>query len=311
MSTYLVTGGAGFIGSNITHALVEQGHTVRVLDNLFSGFTKNLDSIRSQIDFFEGSILDEALLSEAMSGVDYCLHQAALGSVPRSLKNPIASNAANVEGSMKVYLAARDAGVKRVISASSSSVYGTNQVFPTTEDIPLNPISPYAISKMAAERYAEIFSQVYDIDIVRLRYFNVFGPRQNPNSEYSAVIPLFIHAILNGKKPIIHGDGSQSRDFTYVANVIDANLKACNPEHSIAGAYNIAYGDSTSVLEIATTLCGILGAEPEMEFTENRAGDVPKSYASIEKAIETFHYEPKIELQEGLEKTVAWYQKNT
>ncbi len=310
MTTYLVTGGAGFIGSNIARTLAQQGDTVRVLDNLFTGFSKNLDDIRADIDFIEGSILDETILAKAMDGVDYCLHQAAIGSVPRSLKDPIASNEANVEGSMRVYLAARDAGVKRVVSASSSSVYGDHDIFPTTEDTPLNPISPYAISKMAAERYAAVFSEVYGIDIVRMRYFNVFGPYQNPDSEYSAVIPKFIRLILEGKKPLIHGDGSQSRDFTYVDNVVDANLKACVPEQPIAGGYNIAYGATASILEIATTLCTILGAAPEMEFTEGRVGDVPKSLASIKKAIETFHYEPKIDLHQGLEKTVAWYRKN-
>lgn len=310
MATYLVTGGAGFIGSNITRALVEQGDTVRVLDNLFTGFEKNLADLKNQIDFRQGSILDPDLLADSMRDVDYCLHLAAIPSVPRSVNNPIASNEANVEGSMRVYLAARDAGVKRVVSSSSSSVYGDNNVFPTTEDVPLAPISPYAVSKMAAEKYAVVFSELYEIDIVRLRYFNVFGPYQNPNSEYSAVIPKFISRIIKGQRPIIHGDGSQSRDFTFVANVVDANLKACGPAEAIAGAYNIAFGASSSILDIATSLCELLEAPAEFDFEPGCPGDVPKSWASAEKAKATFGFDPAIDLHQGLGQTVEWYKNN-
>lgn len=310
MAIFLVTGGAGFIGSNIVRALAGREHTVRVIDNLYTGFEKNLEDVGAEIDFVNGSILDADTLARSMDGVDYCLHLAAIPSVPRSIKNPIASNEANVEGSIRVYLAARDAGVKRVVSSSSSSVYGNNAVFPTTEDIPLVPISPYAVSKMAAERYAEVFSNLYDVDIVRLRYFNVFGPYQNPNSEYSAVIPKFIHRLLRDERPVIHGDGSQSRDFTFIENVVDANMRACDPEEPIAGAYNIAYGASTSILEVATVLCSLMEVSPDFDFEPGRSGDVPKSLASVEKAKAAFGFNPAIGLEEGLRKTVDWYKAN-
>ncbi|HIA46629.1 MAG TPA: NAD-dependent epimerase/dehydratase family protein [Candidatus Hydrogenedentes bacterium] len=310
MAIFLVTGGAGFIGSNVARSLVGLGHSVRVLDNLYTGFEKNLEDVQADVDFVNGSILNSNLLASSMAGVDYCLHLAAIPSVPRSINNPIASNEANVEGSVRVYLAARDAGIKRVVSSSSSSVYGNNTVFPATEEIPLSPISPYAVSKMAAEHYAEVFSNLYDIDIVRLRYFNVFGPYQNPKSEYSAVIPKFIHLLLQGERPVIHGDGSQSRDFTFIENVVKANIGACDPEEPIAGAYNIAYGASTSVLELATELCSLLDVPPEFDFEPGRTGDVPRSLASIKKAKETFGFDPAVDLQEGLRRTVEWYREN-
>lgn len=305
---YLVTGGAGFIGSNIVHRLVRDGHRVRVMDDLFTGFRENLTGIADRVEFVDASILDETALPEAMAGVDYCLHLAAIGSVPRSIARPLASNAANVEGSMRVFLSARDAGVKRVVHSSSSSVYGNNKVFPATEDLPLDPISPYAVSKMAAERYAQVFAELYDMDIVRLRYFNVFGPRQNPHSEYSAVIPKFIKGLQNGEKLVIHGDGAQSRDFTFVENVVHANLLACASEQSITGVYNVACGGSTSVLDIATILCELMGAPAEFEFVDARPGDIPKSWAATERAKAAFGYEPLISLREGLARTVEWYQ---
>ncbi|MBN4046771.1 NAD-dependent epimerase/dehydratase family protein [bacterium AH-315-P07] len=310
MATFLVTGGAGFIGSNIVRALVRDGHTVRVIDNLYTGFEANLFDVLSQIEFTRASILDPDALRACMEGVDYCLHLAAVPSVPRSINNPIATNETNVEGSMRVFLAARDAGVKRVVASSSSSVYGDNEVFPTTEDIPLSPISPYAVSKMAAEHYADVFSELYDIDIVRLRYFNVFGPWQNPNSEYSAVIPTFILRLLNGDKPVIHGDGSQSRDFTFIENVIEANLQACLTDQKLAGAYNIAFGASASILTIAETICSLLDLPCDFDFEPGRNGDVPKSWASIEKAKAAFGFNPKIDLDEGLRRTVEWYRAN-
>jgi UDP-glucose 4-epimerase len=310
MAVFLVTGGAGFIGSNIVRALAGRGHTVRVLDNLYTGFDKNLEDVREDVEFVNGSILDADVLASLMDGVDYCLHLAAIPSVPRSIKDPVASNEANVEGSIRVYLAARDAGVKRVVSSSSSSVYGDHSIFPTTEDVSLAPISPYAVSKMAGEYYAEVFSNLYDVDIVRLRYFNVFGPYQNPKSEYSAVIPKFIHRLLRGERPVIHGDGSQRRDFTFIENVVEANIGACEPERPITGAYNIAYGASTSVLEIARTLCALMEISPEFDFEPGRSGDVPKSLASIDKAKAAFGFDPAVDLEEGLRKTVDWYRAN-
>lgn len=305
---YLVTGGAGFIGSNIAHQLVRDGQRVRVIDDLFNGFRDNLADIADDIELVEASILDESALTEAMSDVDYCLHLAAIGSVPRSIARPLASNAANVEGSMRVFLAARDAGVKRVVASSSSSVYGNNTIFPADEDLPTNPISPYAVSKMAVERYAQVFVELYEIDIAVLRYFNVFGPRQYPHSEYSAVIPKFITRVQNGEKPLIHGDGSQCRDFTFVDNVVHANVLACQPEQPIAGIYNIACGGSTSVRELATIICELMGVPTEFEFLDARPGDIPNSWASIERANAAFGYEPLVSLREGLAKTVEWYE---
>lgn len=311
MATFLVTGGAGFIGSNIARTLIRLGHSVRVLDDLFSGFERNLDDIRSQIDFINGSILTSTVLADAMDGVDYCLHLAAIPSVPRSIKNPVASNQANVEGTIRVLLAAGDAGVKRVVCSSSSSVYGRTTQFPTTEESPLSPISPYAVSKMAAEKYGEVLFDSSEMDVVYLRYFNVFGPYQNPDSEYSAVIPKFIRRLMTGEKPIIHGDGSQSRDFTFVDNVVNANIMACESKNSLNGSYNIACGNVTSVLEIATILSELLGRDSLFDFETSRADDVPKSWASIEKARADFGYEPKISLREGLKLTVDWYTKES
>jgi UDP-N-acetylglucosamine/UDP-N-acetyl-alpha-D-glucosaminouronate 4-epimerase len=310
MARYLVTGGAGFIGSNIVRALLERGDDVCVLDNFYTGFSKNIDPIRFNIEFFEGSICDESLLKRAMDGVDYCLHEAAIGSVPRSIDNPLPTNQVNAEGSMKVFLAARDAGVKRVVFASSSSVFGNIDACPTDDDTPLYPLSPYAVSKAAMESYARVFSSLYDIDLVGLRYFNVFGPFQNPNSPYSAVVPIFIRRLLNGEQPAIHGDGLQSRDFSFVENVVSANLLACIPDTPIAGMYNVACGKTTSVLELATQLCHIMGVEPNFCHLESRAGDITNSQASIAKAADTFGYSPRTHVREGLEKKVAWYRDN-
>ncbi|PCJ63559.1 MAG: LPS biosynthesis protein WbpP [Candidatus Hydrogenedentota bacterium] len=311
MSVFLVTGGAGFIGSNLIRALLERGDTVRVLDNFYTGFSKNIDPVSKEVEFFEGSICDEELLKRAMDGVDYCLHQAAIGSVPRSIDNPLPTNKVNSEGSMKVFLAARDAGVKRVVFASSSSVFGNNDTYPTMDEMPLNPVSPYAVSKAAMESYARVFSSLYDIDLVGLRYFNVFGPFQNPDSEYSAVIPLFIKRLLKGEQPVINGDGLQSRDFSFVDNVVSANLLACEPEEPIAGMVNVACGKTTSVLELATIICEIMGIKPDFSFRESRQGDIQKSLASIAKAKDIFGYEPLIHVREGLERTVDWYRQQT
>jgi nucleoside-diphosphate-sugar epimerase len=310
MSRYLITGGAGFIGTNIVLELLNIGHTVRVLDNFSTGFRENLASIQSEIEIFDGDICDSDLVARSMKGVDYCLHQAALGSVPRSIDNPKASNRVNVEGSMTVLLAARDSGVKRVVCASSSSIYGNHSEFPTKETIPRSPRSPYAVSKASSEMYMEVFSEIYGIEIICLRYFNVFGPYQNPFSQYSAVIPIFINQLLNGVSPTIHGDGSQSRDFSYVENVVRANLSACEAEGAASGFYNIACGKSTSVLGLATMIADILNVDCAPEFIESRAGDIVRSQASIEKATSSFGYTPFIEVRGGLERTVDWYKNN-
>jgi UDP-glucose 4-epimerase len=306
MSTFLVTGGAGFIGSNLANTLVQQGESVRVLDDLSTGNLSNLSEIQEDIELFEGSICDQTILSKAMKGVDFCLHQAAIPSVPRSVKSPWASNRANVEGSLNVFLAARDAGVQRLVYASSSSVYGNVKTMPVREELPRNPISPYAVSKAAMEMYGEVFSDLYDLDLVGLRYFNVFGPKQDPNSAYAAVIPIFITNMLKGKSAPVHGDGGQGRDFSYIDNVVSANLLACKQKKNIAGVYNVACGDSTTVLEVVELLNEILGVHIDPEFKSPREGDIRKSWANIENAESAFGYKPLCSVREGLEKTLTW-----
>lgn len=310
MACYLVTGGAGFIGSHLVHALVEQGHHVRVLDDFSTGKRDNLVRIQDKLDIVCGSICDFATVQDAMQGVDYCLHLAAIPSVPRSVQDPRASNTANVDGTLNVFLAARDHKVRRVVFASSSSVYGNNEVYPLHEKLPLAPISPYGVTKATNELYAHTFSLLYGMEIVGFRYFNVFGPRQDPTSQYAAVIPLFITRLLQGKQPVIHGDGTQSRDFTYVENVVNANLKACNIEKPISGVYNIACGSSCSVLDLARLIGKILGVAVEPEFTSPRPGDIRRSCADITRAKQDIQYEPSVTLQEGLARTIAWFQEH-
>jgi len=310
VSSFLVTGGAGFIGSHIATALVKRGDRVRILDNFATGKRENIAHLEGKAEVIEEDILNEAALSRAVKGIDYCLHQAAIPSVPRSVADPAQSNDANVTGSLKVFLAARDADVKRVVVASSSSVYGPDAPVPTPETAPLAPASPYAVTKAAADMYAVCCSALYGIDIVCLRYFNVFGPRQDPNSQYAAVVPKFITMLLEGKSPEIHGDGSQSRDFSYIDNVVDANLTACATPGSLAGAYNIACGTSTSVLELYTVISGLLGLNIPPRHTDARAGDIPRSLADCRKAKDVMGYTAKISVREGLERTVEWYRKN-
>ncbi len=246
MSLYLVTGGAGFIGSNIVERLVRQGERVRVLDNLSTGKRENLVSWLDRLELIEGDIRDVETVHGAMAGVDYVLHQAALPSVPRSVADPLASHQVNATGTLNVLPAARDAGVKRLVYASSSSVYGDSPTLPKQEEMPTNPISPYAVSKLAGENYCRVFFRVYGLETVCLRYFNVFGPRQDPTSQYAAVIPRFITAMLDGRRPVIYGDGRQSRDFTYIENVVEANLLACQAKDVAGEVLNIACGESFS-----------------------------------------------------------------
>lgn len=307
MPRYLVTGGGGFIGSHLAGALVADGAQVRVLDDFSTGRRENLTAFESQIELVEGSICDPEKLPDAMDGVDYCLHQAAIPSVPRSVANPMASNEANVDGSLRVYLAARDAGVKRVVVASSSSVYGPDATMPCDESAPVDPASPYAVTKATDELYARVVTDLYDLDVVCLRYFNVFGPRQDPASEYAAVIPKFIECLRGGKPATIHGDGRQSRDFTYIDNVVQANLAACHYPGSLSGNYNIACGVAHTVLEIHDAISEALGVSIVPEHTPPRPGDVPRSLARIDKAREAFGYDPAIDFDEGLRRTVEWY----
>ncbi len=309
MARYLVTGGAGFIGSNIAHELVKRGEQVRILDNLATGRPENLRGIMDRIEFIEGDICDPETVAAAMEGVDYVLHQAALPSVLRSVKNPIASNHVNVDGTLNLLVAARDRGVKRFVLASSSSVYGDTPILPKSEEMALNPMSPYATSKMAAERYAMNFYRLYGLPTVALRYFNVFGPRQDPNSQYAAVIPRFITAMLSGEPPVVYGDGEQSRDFTFVENVVQANLLACTADTAPGHAVNIACGNRYSLNQMLKILEEMLGVPAQARYEAPRPGDIKHSHASIELARKALGYEPVISFEEGLRRTVAFLKE--
>jgi len=243
-----------------------------------------------------------------MQGVDYCLHQAAVPSVPRSVADPWTSNRVNVEGTLNVYLVARDAGVKRVVFASSSSVYGDTDISPVHEDLPVNPVSPYGVGKAACEFYARVFSSLYGTDVVALRYFNVFGPRQDPASPYAAVIPIFITKMLRGERPTVHGNGRQSRDFSYIDNVVEANLKVCEVEGPVSGVYNASCGSETSILGLVALLNEILGTRLDPILESSRAGDIQRSCADISRASKAFGYKPRITIGEGLKRSVAWYR---
>ncbi len=308
MASYLVTGGAGFIGSNIVHELVKRGEHVRVLDNLSTGRPENLRGILDKIEFIEGDICDENTVRRAVYGVDYVLHQAALPSVQRSVNDPIASNRVNVNGTLNLLMAAKEEKVKRFVIASSSSVYGDTPVLPKVEDMPINPLSPYATSKLAAEKYAMNFYKLYGLPTVALRYFNVFGPRQNPKSQYAAVIPKFITAMLKGESPVVYGDGEQSRDFTYIENVVEANLRACHSEKAPGHVVNIACGKRYTLNDLLHLLENILAMPANARYEEPRPGDVKHSLASIDLAGNVLGYEPRISFEEGLRKTVAWYK---
>jgi len=292
----------------LVEALVRRGEDVRVLDNLATGKIQNLANVRDKIEFIEGEICDPATVATAMKDVTYCLHQAALGSVPRSIANPLASNQANVVGSINVYLAARDAGVKRVLAASSSSVYGPRAPVPTPESSPLAPASPYAVSKAAAAMYGEVFAQIYGTEIALLRYFNVFGPRQDPTSQYAAVIPRFTTLLLNGQAPTINGDGQQSRDFTFIENVVEANLAACATPNRISGTYNVACGGMTTILRLYELISKELGVTIAPIHGPPRPGDITRSFADISRAKEGFGYAPRVSVEEGVRRTVAWYR---
>jgi nucleoside-diphosphate-sugar epimerase len=310
MARYLITGIAGFIGSNLAHALVARGDEVRGIDNFCHGRRSNLSGIQSKIDLREADITDERAIRSACASMDYVLHQAALGSVPRSLADPIGSNHANVVGTLQVLQAAREQGVKRVVYASSSSAYGDTPTLPKLEDMPANPISPYAITKYAGELYAQSFSRLLNLQTVSLRYFNVFGPRQHPTSQYAAVIPKFICAMLNGTQPTIFGDGKQSRDFTFIDNVVSANLLACTaPAEQVSGrVFNIAAGRSFSLLELYSLLQELIKFNAPPLFSPARGGDVRDSLADTSRAQEALGYRTLVNFNDGLRRTLAWYQ---
>ena len=309
MSVCLVTGGAGFIGSHLVEALVERGDTVRVLDNFSTGALANLERVRRRVHVLDGDITDLASVQTAMKGVEVVFHQAALASVPRSIANPLATHHACVTGTLHVLMAARDAGARRVVYAASSSAYGGSRKLPKCEDDPTIPLSPYAVAKLAGEQYCAVFAGVYGLETVRLRYFNVFGPRQSPDSPYAAVIPKFIEAMTNGCSPLIHGDGEQSRDFTFVADVVQANLRAAEAPGVSGRVYNIACGRRTSLLELVRHLNELLGTAIEPEHTEARAGDVRHSLASIDAARTDLHYEPTTDIVTGLRHCLAWWRE--
>ena len=306
--TYLVTGGAGFIGGHICERLVRDGHSVRVLDDFSSGKKSNLESFRDEVDLVRGDIRDARLVNEAMKGVDIVFHEAALGSVPRSVADPLTTHEVNMTGTLNVLLAAREAGVKRVVYASSSSVYGETPVLPKREEMTPQPLSPYAISKLVGEHYATVFTHVYDFEVVALRYFNIFGPRQDPESQYAAVIPRFLTALLNGKAPVVYGDGLQSRDFTYVDNVVEANLLASEADGAAGRAFNIACGGRYTLLDLLARLKIILGSDIEPIHEAGRAGDVRDSQASIEAAQRALGYRVSVDFDEGLRRTAEWYR---
>lgn len=318
--TILVTGGAGFIGSNLCEALLEKGNKVVSLDNFATGKRENIAhlSINDNFSLIEGDIRKLKDCLKATKGVDYVLHQAALGSVPRSVKDPITSNDVNVSGFLNMLVAARDNGVKRFVFASSSSTYGDSESMPKAEDVIGKPLSPYAITKYVNELYADIFSKTYGLETIGLRYFNVFGRKQDPNGAYAAVIPKFVSKLMKGESPVINGDGNYSRDFTYIDNVIQANLLSLltTNEKAINTIYNVAYGDRNTLNDLVGYLKEYLSeldykiSNIEIIHGPNRVGDIPHSHANIDKAKELLNYNPQFSLQKGLKEAVIWYWKN-
>ena len=318
--TILVTGGAGFIGSNLCEALLEKGNKVVCLDNFATGKRENIEEFLEDPNFvlIEGDIrkLEDCL--KASQGVDYVLHQAALGSVPRSIKDPITSNDVNVSGFLNMLVAARDNGVQRFVFAASSSTYGDSESMPKVEDIIGKPLSPYAITKYVNELYADIFSKTYGLETIGLRYFNVFGRKQDPNGAYAAVIPKFVSQLMKGESPVINGDGNYSRDFTYIDNVIQANLLSLvtTNKKAINTIYNVAYGDRNTLNDLMGYLKEYLSefdakiSNVEVVYGPNRVGDIPHSHASVDKAKEKFNYNPEFSLQQGLKEAVKWYWEN-
>lgn len=308
MAVCLVTGGAGFVGSHLTQALVERGHQVRVLDNMSTGNARNLHHLPESVQVIEASLLDAAAVARAVEGVDWVFHQAALASVPRSIAEPLETHAACTTATVQLLHLAHQAGVKRVVYAASSSAYG-NQVSPKKieTDLPA-PLSPYAAAKLAAEYYCAAFYHSYGLETVALRYFNVFGPRQDPRGPYAAVIPIFIQRCLEGRRPIIYGDGLQTRDFTYVGNVVEANLLAAISTSAVGRVVNIGSGQSTTLIDLLTAVNSALGTNLDAEFQPERVGDVRDSLADISLAKELLDYHPKISLQAGLEPTIAYYR---
>jgi len=305
---YIVTGGAGFIGSHIVEELQNLDHEVVIFDNLFSGKTENISQFLSKdaVSFVNGSVTDLSFLKETFEGADGIFHEGAIPSVPRSVANPIATNEANVTGTLNVLVAARDCGVRKVLFASSSSVYGNTPTLPKQESMTPNPLSPYAVSKFTGEQYLRVFNDIYGLQTVALRYFNVFGPRQDPKSQYAAVIPNFITAILKNESPHIYGDGKQTRDFTFVKDVVQANIRAMNSDAQ--GIFNVAYCQRISLLDLAKEIMDITGITVPFIYEPPRPGDVRDSLADIHKAQQAFGYAPAYTVKTGLKETITWYR---
>ena len=304
----LVTGGAGFIGSHLVRRLLRDGYRVRVFDNLATGKAANIAEVRDQIEFIEGSISDGETAARAVDGAQYVLHQAAIPSVPRSIADPLSSHLENSTGTLTMLCAARDAGVKRFVYAASSSAYGDTPTLPKVETMRTDPLSPYAVAKLSGENYCRAFHKVYGLETVALRYFNIFGPRQDPKSLYSAVIPKFITAILEDREISIYGDGEHSRDFTFIENTVDANLLAMTTPDIGGQMCNIACGQRFTLNELIERLGNITGKTPRVQYQERRVGDVQHSLADISRAREVLGYEPRVSFQEGLEQTVAYFK---
>lgn len=312
--TFLITGGAGFIGSNLAEYLIKyRAGKIRVLDNFSTGFDSNISEFITNpaFEFVNGDIRDEQVCQQACKGIDFVLHQAALGSVPRSIKDPIPTNAVNIDGFLNMLVAARDQKAKRFVYAASSSVYGDSKELPKVEDRIGKPLSPYAVTKLVNELYADVFAKTYQMPIIGLRYFNVFGPRQSPMGAYAAVIPLFIQAISEEKAPVIFGDGEQTRDFTFVENAVQANIKAVfAPETALGQVYNIAVGESTSLNQLFYLLTAIASSTLTPAYVQERSGDIRNSLADISKARQRMDYQPAIKIKEGLRITWKWFEKN-
>lgn len=310
MGHFLVTGGGGFIGSHLSEELVRRGHRVRVADDFSSGKRTNLQHLHG-VEILEGDIADLAFAKRAADGCEIVLHQAAIPSVPRSVKDPVTSNRANIDGTLNVLIAARDAGISRLVFAGSSAAYGDTPTLPKHEEMPTRPLSPYALQKVVGEQYLQMFTRLYGLETVTIRYFNVFGPRQDPSSPYSGVISVFATALLQNRSPRIYGDGEQTRDFTYVANVVDGVLRAAEAPGISGEIINVATGGRVSLKELFTGMRDVIGATVEPTFGESRAGDVRDSQADISKARRLLGYEPLVSFQEGLRRTVEWYRSET
>ena len=316
MASYLVTGGAGFIGSHLVQELLRRGHRVRVADNFSTGKKDNLEAAleaagpgaSATYELVSGDLADHTIAQAAVQGMDYVLHQAAIPSVPRSIEDPVTSHRANVDASLSVLVAARDAGVKRVVYAGSSSAYGDTPTLPKSEEMPPGPMSPYALQKLVSEQYMQLFTRLYGLETVTIRYFNVFGPRQDPSSPYSGVISLFLRAMVEGKAPVIHGDGEQTRDFTYVANVVDGVLLAVEAPDASGEVINVATNSRISLNQLFAVLKKLTGSSLTPAYGSPRAGDVRDSQADISKALRLLGYQPQVSFEEGLKHTLSWVE---